>query len=280
MIDTIPFRLENKWGDLIHGEVRVKEGLQYAPAVVMCHGFKGFKDWGPFPAWGRQLAEAGFVSVLFNFSYNGIAPEQPTEFTRLDQFAENTYSRERHDVATVLTATCRGALPQASVDASRVGLLGHSRGGGIAILEAASNERVRALVTWSAVSSFLDRFTIQQIQDWQTKGYTEILNSRTHQVMRLGRALYEDAIAHQNSLNILRAASRISKPWLIVHAKDDETVAYKEARQLAEAAPRAEMFDAMNGHTFGGKHPFEGQVPFTLQIVFNRTLNFFKKTLM
>ena len=31
------------------------------PAVVVLHGFKGFKDWGMFPPLADRLARAGFV---------------------------------------------------------------------------------------------------------------------------------------------------------------------------------------------------------------------------
>lgn len=282
-IEKLPFRLENEEGDPIYGDVRFRTDVQRdghrPPAVVMCHGFKGFKDWGTFPAWGEKLAEEGFVSVLFNFSLNGVGPEQPTEFTQLDRFAENTYTREVGDLAKVLACVSAARIPGPRVDAGRIGLVGHSRGGGIAILQAAQNERVRALVTWNAVSGFVERFTADQVRDWETRGFTEALNTRTGQVMRLNRTLYEDAKAHREQLNVLWAASRIRVPWLIVHAADDETVSVEEGEALAEAAPKAEFFKAMNGHTFGGKHPLEGAVPFTAQLVFNRTVIFLKKAL-
>ena len=34
-----------------------------------------------------------------------------------------------------------------------VGLVGHSRGGGVAVLQAARDPRVQALVTWAAIST-------------------------------------------------------------------------------------------------------------------------------
>ena len=81
------FSVENDRGDTVHGDVRFVEDGSVKPVVVFCHGFKGFKDWGPFPEWGRFLARSGFVAVHFNFSRNGVTPEAPTEFTDLDAFA-------------------------------------------------------------------------------------------------------------------------------------------------------------------------------------------------
>ena len=275
----LPFQVENRRGDPVYGHVRFREDVEQAPVVVVCHGFKGFKDWGTFPVWGRRLAEAGFVSVLFNFSYNGVVPEQPTDFTRLDLFAENTFTRELDDLDAVLTTVVEGRLPEASVDPSRLGLMGHSRGGGTALLQAAADDRINALVTWSAVSMFLDRFPTSWIRDWQTRGYAEVMNARTGQIMRLNRVLYDDALASRDRLDVRAAAARVGVPWLLVHAEDDAAVPFAEAEALLAASSGAELFKAQGDHTFGGRHPFDGPLPDTLRAVFERTLAFFRRVL-
>ncbi|PSR00357.1 MAG: alpha/beta hydrolase [Bacteroidetes bacterium QS_9_68_14] len=284
-------------GGVIDGDVRFPEGADAPlPVVVFCHGFKGFKDWGPFPAWGRFLAEAGFASVLFNFSYNGVAAEAPTEFTELGKFEENTFTRELDDLAAVIEAAEDGDLPGPSPDVQpgsaedghagsggRLGLIGHSRGGGTAILHAARDERVQALATWSAVSSFIERFGAKQVRDWEEQGYATVQNSRTGQTMRLGRVLYDDAKAHREQLDVLAAARQMQKPWLLVHSRADEAVSFAEAEALHAAAPQAELVEAEGGHTFGGAHPFDGKsaadVPASVRDVWERTRTFFEETL-
>ena len=42
------------------------------PAVLVLHGFKGFKDWGMFPPLAERLALAGFSAVSPNFSGSGV----------------------------------------------------------------------------------------------------------------------------------------------------------------------------------------------------------------
>lgn len=285
------FALESPRGGRIDGDVRFPEEAEGPlPVVLFCHGFKGFKDWGPFPVWARflaeaGLAEAGLAAVTFNFSYDGVAAETPTAFTELDKFAENTYTRELDDLTAVIDAAADGALPGPPLDAAdsgRLGLMGHSRGGGTAILQARHDARVQALVTWSAVSGFVERFSPEQIDDWEQKGYTEVLNSRTGQTMRLNRDLYDDALAHRDRLDILGAARALRVPWLIVHARDDEAVPFTEAEDLESAAPEAELMEAAGGHTFGGAHPFDGDaedVPETLRTVWERTRRFFADAL-
>jgi dienelactone hydrolase len=211
-----------------------------------------------------------------NFSYNGVHRDRPTEFTELEKFAENTFTRELDDLQAVLDAVEAGAVPDAPIDPERVGLMGHSRGGGTVILQAERDDRVGALVTWSSVSTFVDRFTDEQISDWERQGYTEIVNSRTGQVMRLNKGLYDDAMAHRDGLDVRGAAERIDVPWLVVHARDDESVDFRAAEILADSTDTAELMEAGGGHTFGGTHPFEEPVPESLETVWSRTINFFR----
>lgn len=262
------------------GDLRFREDGTVKPAVVFCHGFKGFKDWGPFPEWGRRLAQSGFVAVHVNFSYNGVSPDAPTEFTELDAFADNTYTRELDDLQAVLDGLVDGDLGvKAPVDLERIGLMGHSRGGGTAILTAAEDARVTALATWSSVSTFLGRFTESQIRDWTTQGYTEVVNSRTGQTMRLNRVLYDDARENHERLDVRAAASEVDVPWLVVHATDDEAVDVAAGRTLAALNDTARLFLAEGGHTFGGAHPHDGDVPESLQAVWDETTGFFTETL-
>jgi len=272
----IPCSVENARGDAVDCDVRfVEDGGPDRPVVVFFHGFKGFKDWGPFPEWGRRLATSGFVSIHMNASYNGVHRDQPRAFTELDKFAENTFTRELDDLRAVLDAVENETLPDAPIDPDRIGLLGHSRGGGTVILQTERDDRVGALVTWSSVSTFVDRFTDDQIDDWETQGYTEIQNSRTGQTMRLNKTLYDDTMAHADELDVPGAAEQIDVPWLVVHARDDASVDFGAAQTLVGATDTATLMEAEGGHTFGGAHPFDGPVPDSLKTVWNGTINFF-----
>lgn len=273
------FVVDNARGDAVDCDVRFVEGESSKPVVVFCHGFKGFKDWGPFPEWGRRLARAGFVSVHMNFSYNGVHRDAPTEFTEPDKFADNTFTRELDDLQAVLGAVEEGGLPETPAAPNRIALMGHSRGGGTVILQAARDDRVDALVTWSSVATFVNRFSDDQIADWESQGYTEVRNSRTGRILRLNKVLYDDTMAHQDELDVPGAAARIDVPWLVVHARDDASVDFRAAETLAGATETATLVEADGGHTFGGAHPFDGTVPTSLATVWNRTVAFFQAQL-
>ena len=111
------------------------------PLLIFCHGFKGFKDWGMFPPLAERLAQAGFTAVLPNLSGSGV--DDSGEFTWPERFGHNTFSAELADVNSVLTALRAGKLDVAPPKG--VGLIGHSRGGGICILLAARDPTVKAL---------------------------------------------------------------------------------------------------------------------------------------
>lgn len=230
------------------------------PAVVVMHGFKGFKDWGMFPPFSDRLARAGVTAVAFNSSGSGV--DDTGEFTLADRFGHNTFSRELDDLAQVIDALAAGGLGVASP--SHIGLVGHSRGGGIAVLQTARDRRIRALVTWAAVSS-VERWPREEQSAWREQGVKEIVNARTGQRLPLFPDVLDDIAAHRTGrLDILAAAARVEVPWLIVHGADDESVSPREGRALHSAARGGvatwiEIEDA--GHTFGTVHPWMGMTP-------------------
>ena len=123
------------------------------PVVIYAHGFNGFKDWGNFDLVAQKFAREGFVFVKFNFSHNGTTPGQPDEFADLDAFGKNNYSKELADLRSVTNWVFDAANPyRDAIDVERIYSIGHSRGGGISILYAAEDTRVRKLVTWASVS--------------------------------------------------------------------------------------------------------------------------------
>lgn len=249
------FTREPRPGDIIRGDVRIADGPPPRSAVVVVHGFKGFKDWGFFPHVCERLAAAGHAVVSFNLSHNGIGSDFQN-FTELDRFGANTLSLELDEVLAILDDVIGGDLLPRSPD--KVGILGHSRGGGQAVLAAAEEGRVRAVATWAAVSHF-DRWSDETKQEWRADGRTWILNSRTGQQMPLDVGLLEDLEANRERLDISAAATRLNRPWLIVHGVDDLTVRVDEAHTLARAASncRLVLVDGA-GHTFEARHPFVG----------------------
>ena len=256
-------------GDVIRADVRRPATAAPRTAVIVAHGFKGFKDWGFFPLVCDRLALDGHLVVSFNTSLNGVGAGL-LDFTDLDAFGRNTVTREVEDLHWMVDRTLDGDW-SAGRRPDALGLVGHSRGGGNAIVVAAERRDVTSLVTWAAVSTF-HRWTADQERDWAATGVTHILNARTGQEMPLYRTLRDDLRANAERFDVLAAAGRVRAAWLIVHGAEDATVAREEARRLAGASAAAELLVLEgSGHTFEAVHPLEQTAP-ALEVALAATL--------
>jgi dienelactone hydrolase len=247
------FRLTGADGGALRGDVRSAGGAR--PAVVICHGFKGFKDWGYFPVTADRLARAGFAAVSFNFSGAGVGDDGET-FDEPERFGRNTYSAQLADLDVILQALGSGAL---GFQPSAVGLLGHSMGGGVVILRTARDPTIQALVTWASVARFGRLWRDDQISDWRRTGRLEVVNQRTGDVLPLYPDILDDLERNRAALDVPRAAGDVRVPWLIAHGSADETVPVTDAHELSSGAPGVTpLILGRAGHTFGIKHPWSG----------------------
>ena len=251
---------------------------QHQPVIVFCHGFKGFKDWGHFDLIAEQFAANGLVFLKFNFSHNGTSPDRPTEFADLDAFGRNNYIIELEDLNLVLQWLEQSADLRAHVDTGRIFLLGHSRGGGIDILAAAEDQRIKKLCTWASVCTFLGRNNKSTIKAWMDEGVVYTTNARTGQRMPLYRQFYDVMIENRERLDVLAAARKLRIPFMIVHGSADEAVEAREAEKLHAAARHSRLFIVEGGsHTFGGKHPYkQKQLHAQAELVVRETISFFR----
>ena len=60
----------------IRCDLRVPEGPLRRSAVILCHGFKGFRTWGSFPHLARALAAHGHAAITVDFSRNGVGADR------------------------------------------------------------------------------------------------------------------------------------------------------------------------------------------------------------
>ncbi|MBN1302748.1 MAG: alpha/beta hydrolase [Melioribacteraceae bacterium] len=235
------------------------DAIETRNCLIYIHGFKGFKDWGFGPYLGKYFSENNFFVITFNFSHNGIGCNS-SEFTEFEKFAGNTYSLELEELNQVIKAYKNNFFGEIS-ESNKIGLIGHSRGGGIALLTAGSNKDVDAVTTWSSIAKF-DRFTKRQKKEWKEKGFLEILNARTKQIMKLGLPLLNDIEENiDGKLNLSESLKNLKKPLLFVQGEQDLAVTMKEAENLYKwsdknystfiSIPKA-------GHTFDITHPFTG----------------------
>ncbi|MBC8082170.1 MAG: alpha/beta hydrolase [Hymenobacter sp.] len=258
---------------------------QPKPVVVFVHGFKGFKDWGHFNVLADYFAQQGFVFVKLNLSHNGLVVGGTGDLEDLEAFGRNNFSLELDDLGTLLDCLEQPAitgLPAPETDLSRLALIGHSRGGGLVLLKAAEDPRVRAIVTWAAINNINPGWPEELMQQWQQQGVYHVENSRTGQRLPLYYQIVEDYHANRLRLDIPHIVRRkLPQPLLILHGDEDETVSVQRAHELQRWKPDAELLilPAVT-HNFGGAHPWPAAgLPAEAQQAADATVEFLRRAL-
>lgn len=275
MIIRQSFTIEGAEAKAILMDLHFKSGQEANPLVLFVHGFKGFKDWGVYNLMAEYFVKQGFRFLKFNFSHNGTSPENPTEFTDLGAFGDNTFSKEFFDLDRVISFAKSGKeFPKAET----ICLIGHSRGGGTSIIQTAKDTHIDKLITWAAISDFRSLWKKEDEKEWRTKGVIFNFNSRTKQYTPLKIDLLLDLEKHAKSYDILLAAQKIQKPWLIIHGDQDVNVPHKEALKLKENCLNAELFTVpYANHVFGASHPFtKDELPLELHLVCEKSVDFLR----
>ena len=271
--------LTNPRGLPFQVDVRVPGEQGIYPVVVICHGFKGFKDFAFFPYTSRKLCDQGLAVITMNFSGNGVG-DDPLNFTALDRFEQNTVSQELDDIAVVLDGVASGGLLGTQGGEQRIGIMGHSRGGCTALVKASEDPRLRCVVTWASPAA-LGRYPDDVLRQWKEAGRYNFVNARTRQDMFVNYAYIEDIQANHDRYSLDLAVSRLTVPYLTVHGTDDESVPVDAGHRLHSYARggQAELALVEGGtHTFGTKQPFEGSTA-ALEQAIDRTAAWFRRWL-
>lgn len=245
------------------------------PLVIFAHGYKGYKDWGAWNLMAEKFAEAGFFFVKFNFSHNGTTLENPTEFEDLEAFGHNNFSKEMSDYDEVLNYFEN----HPKVDSEKIAIIGHSRGGGISVIKAFEDERVKLLVSLAGVSNFKYRFPNQdRFEEWKNSGVFYSENGRTHQQMPHYFQFFEDFEQNERRFDIQYSAQHFEKSFLIIQGTNDDAVKDKESHLLHQWAKNSELKMIENAnHTFGAKEPWqENELPEDLKTAIFQMIHFIK----
>ena len=150
-------RGEEKVLDLVHGTERVPAALQLpagadaAPAVLLLHGFSSSKE-RMTQSVGRALQQRGVASLALDLPFHGERDGGRDEIPYRNPLALvaawTTAVRESREAIAWLAA-------QPEVDGERIGVIGYSLGGFLALMTAAEEPAVRA-VTLAAAGDLPD----------------------------------------------------------------------------------------------------------------------------
>ncbi len=209
----------NNRGEKLAG-IFCKTEKEKAPCVIICHGLGGSKD-NKLPLL-EAFSKAGLASMAFDFSGHG---ESQGSFEKLTVTNAVADSKAAIDYVSSL----------ASVDASRVGIMGHSFGGSVSLIGAAGDKRIKSIVVSAPVVDFLE--TLRMLSDfdtkignltvWKDKGYTHYLNA-DQKYMKLEYPFLEDVM----KFDMKKIAKEIKCPVLLIHGSKDKIVPLHQSEKL------------------------------------------------
>jgi len=197
-------------------------------AVVLCHGFLSRKNSTTNTTLTRMLNEAGLATFRFDF-FGHDESEGPFEDITV------SLAVEQADAAVELVRS-RGY--------PRIGLVGSSFGGLVAILTTAQRRDIACLALKCPVVDFAEEFRLEfgpgELAHWQsTDTIPNLLGGPAR--IRLKYGLYEDClrkIAYE-------PATQIVSPTLIVQGACDELVPLHQSQRLLSALRGPKRLDLL-----------------------------------
>lgn len=237
---------------VIRGRIDWPERDGAVPWVLLVHGFGGSMLRAFFPELARRLVENGFAAVRFNMSCSGLGDDLET-FEDEELFGRGSYSQELEDIAQVR----EHLAGEARLDPTRGGILGHSRGGGMAVIHAARRGDYGALVTWAGVDHVL-RFSPERQAEWEQNGEIHVMHWGIGRKVRLALDTLQDVRANAAELDVAAACARLRTPALVVQGTRDPGVTQADGERLAGSfAPGVGQLRLIEGagHNFNAGHP-------------------------
>ena len=231
-------------GLALKGFLHRPDGAGTRPGLVLCHGFGGSYRGAGHPELAKVLEQAGYVVLRFDFRGCG-----QSEGRRGDVIVDEEIADLRHAIDFLQT--------QPSVDPARIGVIGASLGGSVAIEVAASDARVKLCVANGSVGNGERRYRAQYPDDAAWQAFLKRLEEATRAQAMLTRfeivyipesdraglppgAIMEFTAATAQSMRDScpeRVVARIApRPLLLVHPRGDRVVPYGESEALAKAA--------------------------------------------
>ena len=266
-IDKKPILIDTFYSD----EIKQKS------VIIFCHGYKGFKDWGAWNLMATYFAKSGYCFVKFNFSHNGGTINDPIDFPDLEAFGNNNYTKELDDLNDVMDWVQSHFKNNPNINTNEISLIGHSRGGGIALLKSAEDKRITKLITLASVSDFASRFgSTEEIIKWKNDGVKYVTNGRTKQQMPHYYQFFEDFKANETRLDIASATKKIDIPILIIHGDKDTSVNINEANNIDNWSSNSKLEIITDAdHVFNTNHPWtKGELSSELKSVVSKIINF------
>ncbi len=243
------------------------------PLVVLAHGHGGTRqENGAFTELASLLAEVGVASIRMDFPGCGDSTEA---------FTHNNITNMLQDV----DAAFEFAIGQPGIDLGRIGMLGYSMGGRLAMLKIADEPAFRATVLWAPVARdggkpMFDYFggeaQYMEVRNAALKHGEIAWTTPWGQEQQLGEKFFDDLERSEP----MQALASYRGNLLVIHGSADAAIHVSNGRLASQAAlstASAELKIIRGaGHGFG----FFGGEPDVRAEVLGATVDFFVARLL
>jgi len=206
--------------------------IDFWPVVILCHGFLSHKDSSKYRHLAQVFAQESIATVRFDFRGCGESE---------GLLSESSISRRWRDLQRVIDTT----VDPEDFD-GRLGLLGSSLGGYLALLESSRNSQVRCTAVWSTPSHLRD------------------LAKRLPEVspVEFSQECYEDLL----TVELLPRLKNV-RHVLIVHGLEDHQVPPEHGSSLYEVLDEPKALHMLKGadHRFSAQESREEAIRLTME---------------
>ena len=250
----------NKRGLKLSGALHLPRESGKRPAIVVLHGFTGFKDENHIAAFATELASLGFIALRFDASGFGYSEGTPEKDFRASNYLDDV------DVAISFL------LSRADVDPERIGICGHSFGGGLSVIATAKSSMIKACgavqpspVTWV-------RGCGHDLNEWKKSGWMELETSHPrYKNIRLPW----DFVVDRNRHDAVTSAAELKVSLMVMYGTKDQTVDPENSIAIFENAKCSKELLPLEGYD----HDF-GSYPDQLKYVCSKLGAFFVRELL
>ena len=172
------------------------------PLIIICHGFTGSKEgqYYMFTQTSRELCRNGYNVLRFDFRGSGDSE---------GRFEDQTFSNMSKDMKAAMSFVKKFR----EIDYNKVGLIGHSKGGGVALGFANNNPKIKSIVLWSTVADYklLWKGYEKEFKNMLKRGYSFYYGFKVPKKLYLENLRFDP----------LKIIKTIKVPILLIHGTKD-----------------------------------------------------------
>lgn len=200
------------------------------PALVLLHGFTGYKDEEHIVELAEYLTSFGYVTIRFDCSGFGESEGTIETDYRLSNYYED------------IEAVFNYLKTLDYVEMERLGIWGNSLGGTLAICFASKNPWLKILCTVSAPTEFARKDNFERrTKEWQETGFFEKESSR-YGHLKIPYAFLEDS----KKWKAIDCVKNVGIPSLYILGKADQNVLPENTKELFKLANEPKQLIEIN----------------------------------